>query len=396
MRLYLLLLLCVIGGSSIVFGQTIVRDTIRHSALDRSYILYIPSNYQATENWPLVMLLHGGGQGNGESLLEQLQFHEVADTANFLCLYPNGFDNQWADGRGVTTPDVAGVDDVQFLNDLLDSIALDYPFDAANVFVTGGSNGGMMTQRLACETPNTFRAYATMIASMPDPVHASCAPGTTVNMLLMNGTEDILVPYDGGSLHPLTDGGSVLGTDATIAFWKDNNSCTTNSQVLDFENTDLTDGSTVHLTQYRNCTDSSKVVLYRVEGAGHTIPGMVANMNPRPIVGYTNYDIVAALEIWRFFKSHLIPPIINNIPVEDVEHSVQLYPNPTNGTVFIRGLEGELQFQIDVLDVNGKVLLESNDGQALELATLPDGLYYVRVVLPERAYTLPLIMSAQD
>ncbi|MEL6657503.1 MAG: PHB depolymerase family esterase [Bacteroidota bacterium] len=391
MRLSLPFLLSFMGWPCLVFGQDIIRDTIRHNDLDRSYILYVPSNYQASENWPLVIALHGGGQGNGESLLEQLQFHEVADTANFLCLYPNGFGNQWADGRGVTTPDLAGIDDVQFLNDLLDSVAQHYPFDAANVFVTGGSNGGMMAQRLACETPNTFRAYATMIASMPDPVHASCAQGTAVNMLLMNGTEDILVPYEGGSLHPLTDGGSVLGTDATIDFWRDNNGCTTDNQMLDFDNTDLSDGSTVHYTKYDNCSDSSEVVLYRIEGAGHTIPGMAANMNPRPIVGYTNYDIVAAVEIWEFFKSHLTQPIINKIPVGEIEHSVQLYPNPTNGRVFIRGLEEEHQFQIEMLDVNGRVLLKPNHVPVLELATLPGGLYYVRVVLPERAYTLPLV-----
>ncbi|MEL6140155.1 MAG: PHB depolymerase family esterase, partial [Bacteroidota bacterium] len=306
-----LALLNVLILPSFLFGQNIIRDTIQHNNLDRSYILYVPANYEPSESWPLVMALHGGGDGNGESLFQQLHFHEVADTANFICVFPNGYANQWADGRGVTTPDQQGVDDVQFLNDLLDIISLQYPFDNNNVFVAGVSNGGMMVQRLACESTSAFRAFATIIASMPDSIAVNCEPTAPVPMLIMNGTEDILVPYGGGPLHPLTDGRSVIGTDATVQFWKVNNSCTPDHEMFTFQNIDFSDGSTVHYKAYNDCNDSSEVVLYRIEGAGHTIPGMEATMNPRPLVGYVNYDIDAAIEIWHFFRTHRSQATVN-------------------------------------------------------------------------------------
>ncbi|MEL7376681.1 MAG: hypothetical protein AAFN65_06970, partial [Bacteroidota bacterium] len=94
--------------ATMLVAQEVVRDTIQYAGLERSFLLYVPADYQPEENWPLVMVLHGGGNGNGEEILQRLRFHEVADTAGYLCFIPNGSDNQWADGRGATNPDLEG------------------------------------------------------------------------------------------------------------------------------------------------------------------------------------------------------------------------------------------------------------------------------------------------
>ncbi|MEO1381989.1 MAG: T9SS type A sorting domain-containing protein [Bacteroidota bacterium] len=375
------------------YGQTFVRDTFMYAGLERSYILYVPANYQPKQNWPLVMGLHGGGNGNGETLLTGLPFQDVADTEDFLVLFPNGYTNQWADGRGVTGPDTSGVDDVQFLNDLLDSINVNYPFDQNNVFVAGASNGGMMTQRLACESTGTFNAYATIIASMPDSVNVGCSPSSNaVPMLLMNGTDDTLVPYSGGPLSPLTDGGSVIGTNSTIQFWRNNNGCNFRKVVYNFPNIDLTDGSTVRSTTYYNCTGSSEVVLYRVQGGGHTIPGMPTVVNPRPLAGYVNYDIEAAVEIWDFFKDHLVSSSPRTqAPTTEIEPSIQLVPNPTQGKFFIQGLETVQDLNIQVIDMNGRMVLNVNNQPKLDMTRFPTGMYSIKVTFDGQSQVLSLI-----
>ncbi|MEM6877900.1 MAG: T9SS type A sorting domain-containing protein [Bacteroidota bacterium] len=365
--------------ATMLVAQEVVRDTIQYAGLERSYLLYVPADYQPEENWPLVMVLHGGGNGNGEEILQRLRFHEVADTAGYLCFIPNGSDNQWADGRGATTPDLEGVNDVQFLQDVLDTLVQDYPFDHNNVFVTGASNGGMMTQRLACEATSRFRAYASIIASMPEPVAQNCSPDIPVPMLLMNGTEDTLVPYEGGPLSPLTDGGSVTGTDSTISFWRNINACNSSVELVDVADTDLTDGSTVQYSRWGSCADSTDVVLYRVEGGGHTVPGMVAAQNPRPLVGYVNYDIEAATEIWAFFKSHLASGTTSSRDRIDPVEQIRVFPNPSSGELHIQGLERYTDFHIQLSDQQGRVLVHAQNKHAIDTSQLPKGMYYLQI-----------------
>ena len=281
------------------------KDIIMHNDIERSYVIHFPPTYNGVDKLPLVMVLHGGGQGDGQDLLDKNHFDEVGDTENYISLFPNGISSDWADGRGVTDSELAGIDDVSFLNDLIDYLTQKYQIDTSRIYVCGASNGGMMTQRLACETPQKFAAFGSIIASMPDEVFDSCNPQEPVSMLLMNGTNDTFVPYDGGNLGPFTDGGSVIGTDETILFWQENNACTNlNPSITELPNIDTTDGSTVTVFDYGTCAESSEIILYRINNGGHILPGFEANINPVPLIGNINYDIDAAEEIWKFFKKH--------------------------------------------------------------------------------------------
>jgi polyhydroxybutyrate depolymerase len=289
----------------IVLDQFEFKDTIMHNGIERSYVIHFPPTYNGIDKLPLVMALHGGGEGDGQDLLDKNHFDEVGDTENYISLFPNGVFSDWADGRGVTDSELAGIDDVSFLSDLIDHLIQKYQLNTNKVYVCGASNGGMMTQRLACEIPQKFAAFGSIIASMPNEVFDSCNPQEPVSMLLMNGTDDTFVPYDGGDLGPLTDGGSVIGTDETILFWQNNNLCTNfTPTITDLPNIDNTDNSTVTVFDYGSCTSSSEILLYRINDGGHILPGFEANINPVPLVGYINYDIDAAEEIWKFFEKH--------------------------------------------------------------------------------------------
>lgn len=281
------------------------KGTMMHNGIERSYVIHFPPTYNGIDKLPLVMALHGGGEGNGQDMLDKNHFDEVGDTENYISLFPNGVFSDWADGRGVTDSDLAGIDDVSFLSDLIDHLVQKYQIDRNRIYVCGASNGGMMTQRLACEFPEKFAAFASIISSMPDNIFNTCNPQEPISMLLMNGTDDLFVPYEGGNLGSLTDGGSVIGTDETIHFWQKNNNCSNlNATITDLPDNDDTDDSTVTLFDYGSCANSSEILLYRINGGGHVLPGYESTLNPIPIIGNINNDIDAAEEIWKFFKKH--------------------------------------------------------------------------------------------
>jgi len=289
----------------IIPAQFEFKDTMTHNGIERSYVIHFPPTYNGIDKLPLVIALHGGGEGDGQEMLDKNHFDEVGDAENYISLFPNGVFSDWADGRGVTDSDLAGVDDVSFLSDLIEHLTQKYKIDTNRVYVCGASNGGMMTQRLACEIPQKFAAFGSIISSMPNEVFNSCNPQEPISMLLMNGTDDSFVPYEGGNLGPLTDGGSVIGTDATILFWQENNNCSDlNPTITELPDIDDSDSSTVTLFDYGSCTSSSEIVLYRINEGGHILPGYEAILNPIPLIGNINYDIDAAEEIWKFFKKH--------------------------------------------------------------------------------------------
>ncbi len=366
---------------SALLAQLNLTDSIFFQNMYRSYILHLPPAYDGNTYLPLVMGLHGGGPGDGLDLMEKTSFDELGDSEGFITLYPNGVFHDWADGRGVTDSEMAGIDDLGFLTALLDSLQQTYLIDPQRIYVWGPSNGGMMTQRLACEASQRFAAFASIISSLPIPLDASCSPTTPVSMLLMNGTEDNWVPYDGGPLGPLTDGGSTIGTDNTIHFWREHNGCSTDFQQTDFPDIEPDDNSTVTRFRYTDCNNGAEIVLYRVEGAGHTIPGMIFNTNPIFLLGYINYDITASTEIWNFFSNHLIAANRETLPLPK---QLRAYPNPTSGMLYLSSdAKAQLPETVSLFNLKAQTfelpLLSQHAGEgAIDLSFLPKGTYYLR------------------
>ncbi len=368
--------------SSLLHAQLTLEDSIFFQNMYRSYVLHLPPAYDGNTALPLVMGLHGGGPGDGLDLMEKTQFDELGDEEDFITLYPNGVFHDWADGRGVTDSEMAGIDDLGFLTALIDSLKQDYLIDPQRIYVWGPSNGGMMTQRLACEASQHFAAFASVISSMPIPLDASCSPtANSISVLLMNGTEDNWVPYEGGPLGPLTDGGSTIGTDNTINFWREHNGCSTTFQQTDFPDLDPDDNSTVTRFRYADCNSGAEVVLYRVEGAGHTIPGMLFNTNPIFLLGYINYDITASNEIWDFFSNHLIT---SNKETTPTSKQINIFPNPTKGLLYLETTEKEpLPPTVELFNSSAQrwtmPLLSTNaTAGTIELSHLPKGTYYLK------------------
>ena len=185
-------------SSSLLMGEDeLILKTIKHNGIIRTFYLHLPVNFDEMNALPVVLILHGGGKGNGKDLAERTHYIEIADRDGFIVVFPNGIDAQWNDGRGKTfqkKKEIENIDDVGFISSLIDYLIENYKGDSKRVYVTGLSNGGMMTFRLGCEIASKLSAIAPVIANIPEKIVHNCNPDGPLPVLIMNGTEDPLVP----------------------------------------------------------------------------------------------------------------------------------------------------------------------------------------------------------
>ncbi len=300
------LLAAVLFFSQPLYALELSLGKLTHNGLERSYYFHLPTSSKTVQKHPLMLVLHGGGKADGDETAKHTGYNELADQYGFIVVYPNGINSQWNDGRGTTyrNSDNTNIDDVGFITTLIDKIILDYKADASRVYVTGISNGGMMTLRLGCEISPKLAAIAPIIANMPLNIIDSCHPTSPLPLLLMNGTKDPVVPWKGGDVRFFRKKmGKVSSTLETIDFWVKHNYCKPTPQITEIPDTDRKDKSHIKVTSYANPVTKSEVILYEVEGGGHTFPGSNSPNLPR-ILGRKNNDIDGPSVVWKFFNSH--------------------------------------------------------------------------------------------
>ena len=268
-----------------------------HDGLTRTYNLHVPAGLDRTQPVPLLIELHGGG-GDGAHMDKVAGFYSVADRGAFVVAAPNGIDKGWNDGRGDRGRDSSSADDVGFISEMMDRIEAQVDIDPARVYVTGMSNGAIMTGRLACELSDRIAAIGQVAGTAAVEIAAGCHPSRPVPVLEIHGTADPLVPYAGGSVVPQQgDGrGQVVGVDAWAAFWVANDAAGQGPATTSI-------GSDTTVRTWHGPTPRSDVVFYRVAGAGHTWPGGDQNL-PQLIVGSTTRSFDATDTIWRFLSGH--------------------------------------------------------------------------------------------
>ncbi len=304
--LVLLLVSCLTGNAS----ETNNTDSIIFGGLERTYILHIPPAYDKTKALPLVIMLHGGG-GTAKYMVKHTfgGFDKLSDKNGFIVVYPDGIEKHWNDGRreketGYRTHK-ENIDDVGFISALIDTLIKKQNIDPKRVYVTGISNGAMMSYRLACELTNKIAAIAPVVGNLPQDIYSSCKPSRPISVLAINGINDPLVPFGGGNVtgpFGLKKLGKVLSTVDTIRFWVNHNNCSS-SHVTREPDKDPQDGTRVQKEVNGDCKEGTEVILYSIEGGGHTWPGGRQYL-PERIVGKTSRDIDANELIWDFFKNH--------------------------------------------------------------------------------------------
>ena len=156
--------------------------------------------------------------------------------------------------------------------------------------------------------PQRFAAFASVIANIPVSLQAVCKPKHPVALMMINGSADPLMPPSGGEIKKsrwLGVGGTVLSTQQTAQFWSDINQCKGNRSTSKLPDKDPEDGTRIDKTSYTGCQQGGEVVLYSVEGGGHTWPGSSSKPFMRRISGKTSNDMKASKVIWEFFNQHV-------------------------------------------------------------------------------------------
>ena len=283
-------------------GRRAQMGTLVHGGVLRSHVLYIPDSIKEKHDVPLIVALHGRlGTGHGFESMTYGHFNERAEEIGAVIVYPDGIDEHWNDGRSDDPALRQDIDDVGYLVMLVDLIATHYPIDRTKVFVTGASNGGLMAFRLACERPDIFRAVAPVMSAFGAEIAHKCNPLRPVSLLMINGTQDPLIPYEGQYVvWGKKTLGKRLSTQSAIDRWRGLMKCPREPINESFDDRVPNDGTTVSRSYSTGCWGGSEVVLYRVEGGGHTWPQGHQYL-PQSWVGKVSQEINATDIVFDFF-----------------------------------------------------------------------------------------------
>lgn len=290
------------GCSGRVGGSEAMRSTVHAGdqtvsltvdGRERRYVLHAPPDLDGTPR-PLVLELHGGG-GRASNIDRLTGLSALTDARGWLLVMPDGVDRQWHDGR----PGVGDeVDDVAFIEAVLDDVAARTAVDPARIFATGISNGAMMSGRLACDLSDRITAVAQVAGTLGTAAAEACAPDEPVSVLVIAGTADPLVPFGGGSVTVPFGGdrGTVVGAEAYVSDWlrRDGLADATLATL------DLPPDTTV--TSWSGPDGVAVVDFYRIDGGGHTWPGGRQYL-PKAVIGPTSETFSASRVVLDFFEA---------------------------------------------------------------------------------------------
>ncbi|SFV00320.1 alpha/beta hydrolase family esterase [Pseudoduganella namucuonensis] len=280
---------------------TVAKGAMEAGGLQRTYRSYLPRDLP--KGAPLVIVMHGSGENSASSRIETgYGFERLADKHGFAVVYPDSYTFDWNDCSTIGEFSANGrpVDDVGFLGALVDKLAAETGIDPGRVFATGISAGGSMSIRLALEAPARYRAVAAVAASVPAPENFKCQPaGPGPSVMIMNGTKDPLVPFNGGEINLLGmfyKGGNVKPSPEAGQYFADLNKLSGAPETV---KTPGADGISAEHTRWRN-GGKTEVELVTIHGGGHGIPQPYRRL-PR-LLGPSASEPNGPELIWAFFQ----------------------------------------------------------------------------------------------
>jgi polyhydroxybutyrate depolymerase len=270
--------------------------SLRIGDQDRSYSLHVPPSYDPKVPTPVVLALHSAAM-NGTAMARFCGLNETADRSGFIVAYLNGTGSTplflYWDAGGVRG---RASDDVGYVAKLLDDLATVLNVDPKRVYATGMSNGAMMCYRLAAELSDRIAAIAPVAGTM---AIETCRPRRPVPVLHFHGTKDGLVLF-GGPDERIPKNLKFLSVEDSARTWARLNGCPETPALADLPDL-VDDGTTVRRETYGPGTDGSEVIVYVIEGGGHTWPGREPRIS---FLGKSTRDISANDLIWDFFQKH--------------------------------------------------------------------------------------------
>lgn len=309
-----------------------------------------------------------GGFGSAEQMENHYHLNEFADKNGFIMVYADGVGDPilniqtWNGGACCGYAMKQKVDDVGFVDALIDQLIVDYSIDTTMVYATGMSNGAFMCYRLACELSHRITAIAPVAGSMGVDL---CQPTNPVSIIHIHSAQDDHIPYEGGvgngvSKHynpPL---------DSVFDVWAELNE-TDPSQVIQDDDEYL-------LKAWPSGKCGSSIQFYLTTDGGHSWPG---GEKPTQFADDPSKYINAGEVMWAFFKTKK-----RNCPTGTQEinktWNTPPFPNPFANSLHINCEDKTL---ISIYSLAGSLCYQKtiNQSQEIDLGHLPDALYLVHL-----------------
>jgi len=352
----------------VLYGQQTINKTLLHDGETREYTVYIPASYQGTSSVPLLFNFHGGS-GDIASQIAISDMRPIADTAGFILIYPQALPDPNAAGSNLWThKEPTTVDDVFFVEAMIDTMASEYLIDESRVYACGYSNGGEFSFELACRLSNRIASVGVVARSMFIDTFNECTPSSPMPIVSIHGTND---DYEG-----ITFAGILyyISLDEVNSYWSTYNNTDANPTIVELPNLNTSDGSTVEHHSWNNGDGCVSVEHFKVLGGGHDWPGSFGNM-----------DIDATLEIWKFVSRYSLNGLIGcsttSIQEGINEKEIQIYPNPVSDFLTIEmDLKNNQTYQIH--SMIGKTILSgtiNSDNKIIDLSALPSNIYFLKI-----------------
>lgn len=300
----LLLLLYTITINPFSFAQQVTdrgvhTATVNVDGIERNYMYYIPSEYDSKVKLPIVFFLHGYG-ASAQIAVNVLgtQFHARADRDGAIVVYPEATSKHWNDKLGGSFPATDTINDVAYISRLIDLFINKFKGDPRRIYISGSSNGGMMTYRLSVDIPEKIAAVAPFISTISPQVAAASINAEPMPVIITSGTADSVIRWSGGPVE-VTHTPQLLSGDKNVAYWVKRNGTKTTAKVTVLPDIEPDDLSTVERQHYKGKYD---VVLYKVIGGAHKHP---TRREPgEALIPGQNMDYNSFETVWDFMMRY--------------------------------------------------------------------------------------------
>jgi polyhydroxybutyrate depolymerase len=277
--------------------------TYKWQGVDRTAILHIPKGAEGHPA-PLVVVMYGSDD-KAVNFQKNSGFDAVADSRNFVTLYPEAVDGAWNIKSRRPVINGEPVDDIGFFRTMIDDLVSRKIADGTRVYATGFSFGALMTYTLACALPDRISAIAPVASAINEAQVEDCKPGHAMPVMMVNGTDDDVQRYDGY----IRSFGRLLSVPETTEYWRRIDGCTGENATA-LPHLDPHDLTRASLVQWSGCRADTGVQLYRIENGGHCWPRLAKSDTSSghddpvdgPRFGGCSSDIETAVEVWNFFR----------------------------------------------------------------------------------------------